>query len=167
VILALALARTSTSTRPNGAASAPVSVTPVPSDPATVGPCALVQEQLPLQLNGKNPRVVRETQAVAWGDPAVVLRCGVARPGELVPGSTAETTPIDGVEFLVDAGKTAIVYTVIDRSVYVEVTLPAGTDPNADVPVLATAVAKALPDPVCYVQTPIANQPTLPMCTRR
>ena len=27
---------------------------------------------------------------VAWGDPAVVLRCGVARPASLQPGSAAQ-----------------------------------------------------------------------------
>ena len=168
VILALALARThSTPSNGPGAATAVVTVSPVPSDPSTVEPCAQVQAALPLQLNGQNPRIVHEVQAVAWGDPAVVLRCGVARPAELTAGSSAQTAGINSVNWLVDAGKKSITYTVIDRAVYVEVTLPGGTDPNADVPVLSTAIAKALPTPVCYVGTPLANQPNLPMCTRR
>jgi hypothetical protein len=165
LILALVLSRPhSTDKSANDSPTAVVSVSAVPSDPSTVEPCAQVQAALPLQLNGANPRIVHEVQAVAWGEPAVVLRCGVARPSALTAGSTAETTPINGIEWLVDAQAKQIVYTVIDRSVYVEVTLPAGADPNADVPVLSAAIAKALPSPVCYIATPIS---ALPLCTRR
>jgi Protein of unknown function (DUF3515) len=144
-----------------------VSVSPVPSNSATVEPCAQVLSELPVQLNGANPRIVHQEQAVAWGDPAVVLRCGVARPAQLSPGSTAEVPAIDGLSWLIEDGQKAIVYTLVDRSVYVEVTLPAGTDPSSVMPALSDAIGTALPTPVCYVQDKIADLPNLPMCTRR
>ncbi len=169
VILALALARTTSpsTSKSQADATAVVSVAPLPSDPATVEPCAQVLSVLPVQLNGQNPRIVHQEQAVAWGDPAVVLRCGVARPAELHADSNAEVPLIDGLSWLIDDTKKSVVYTLVDRSVYVEVTLPAGADPSSDMPVLSDAIAKALPTPVCYVQDPIASQPDLPMCTRR
>jgi hypothetical protein len=144
-----------------------VSVSAVPSDPTTVEPCAQVVSQLPVQLDGMPPRQVHALQSVAWGNPPVILQCGVARPAELVANSTAQTGGINGLFFLIDDGKKSVVYTLIDRSVYVEVTLPPSADPNAVMPVLADAIAKALPTPVCYVQDPIPAQPDLPMCTRR
>ena len=168
MILALALGRTHTSTSSAKADStAVVSVVPVPSNSDTIEPCAQVLSELPVQLSGANPRIVHQQQAVAWGDPAVVLRCGVARPALLVPGSSAEVPAIDGLAWLIEDGKKAIVYTLVDRSVYVEVTLPAGTDPSSIMPVLSDAIGKALPTPVCYVQDKIASLPDLPLCTHR
>jgi hypothetical protein len=168
VVLALALATTHTSSSSSQSqATAVVPVSPVPTDSSTVEPCAQVQANLPVALNGASPRIVHALQAVAWGDPAIVLRCGVPRPTALVPNSSAQTALINSVNWLVEAGKRDIVYTVIDRSVYIEVTLPVGTDPNAAVPVIANAVAKALPTPSCYVETPLPERPDLPMCTRR
>jgi hypothetical protein len=168
IILALALARSRTPSTPSQAgASGVVSVAPVPSNPATVEPCAQVLAALPLQLNGANPRIVLQLQAVAWGSPAIILRCGVARPAALSAGSTAQIPAIDGLSWLIEDGTKAIVYTLVDRSVYVEVTLPAGTDPSSVMPVLSDDIAHALPTPVCYVQDKIASLPGLPMCTRR
>jgi hypothetical protein len=168
VILAIALgAHGSSSDKPKADSTAVVTAAAVPSNPATVEPCALVLEQLPVQLDGMAPRRLNEVQEVAWGDPAVVLRCGVARPAALVANSTAQIPLIDGLSWLIDDGTKAIVYTLVDRSVYVDVTLPAGADPTAVMPVLSDAIAKALPTPVCYVQDKIATLPALPMCTRR
>ena len=139
IILALALGRThsgtSAASSSSAAATAVVPVSPVPSDPTTVEPCAQVLSALPLQLNAANPRIVHAVQSVAWGDPAVVLRCGVARPAGLTAGSSAQTAGIDGLYWLVDDGKKSIVYTLIDRTVYVEVTLPSGSDPSTVMPV--------------------------------
>jgi len=168
VVLALAAATTSSPSHSGQTlATAVVPVSPVPDEPATVEPCAQIQANLPVVLNGKAPRIVHAVQAYAWGEPPVVVRCGVARPAALVANSSADIATVNTVNFLVQDGKKAIVYTVVDRSLYLEVTLPAGTDPATDVPVIANAVAKALPNPVCYVDDPIPSAPNLPMCTRR
>jgi Protein of unknown function (DUF3515) len=126
-----------------------------------------VLSQLPIELAGMAPRIVHALQSVAWGDPPVVLRCGVSRPAQLVAGSSAEIAGFSGVNWLVDLGRTAAVYTLVDRSVYVEVTLPAGTDPSAAMPALSGAIAKALPTAVCYIDTPPVGQLQIPLCTRR
>ena len=65
---------------------------PPSSDDATIATCAQVISALPLQLDGQNLRRTTSNppspSIVAWGDPAIVLRCGVARPASLHPGST-------------------------------------------------------------------------------
>jgi Protein of unknown function (DUF3515) len=169
IIIAFALARPQSSRSPSANSTVAVDVAPVPSNSSTVEPCAQVLSDLPIQLNGANPRIVHTTQAVAWGNPAIVLRCGVARPADLAPPpkGPAEVAGINGLNWLVDDGKRAIVYTLVDRAIYIEVSLPAGADPSASMPVLSDAVAKALPAPVCYVQDKIVSAPDLPMCTRR
>ena len=159
-MLAVGLSRLGSSSSPSSSATEPVPVASIPSDPATVEPCAQVLSQLPVQLTNLNPRIVHQTQAAAWGNPPIVLRCGVGRPAALTP--TAETVDVDGVFFVYMTSKTQTVYTAIDRSVYVEVTIPAKQD---DVlPPLADAIAAALPHPACAVGTP---QPPLPLCTQR
>ena len=148
----------------SGAALPPISVSAPPSDPAAARPCTGVLAGLPVNLNGLQSRPALSSSAfvVAWGNPAVVLRCGVPRPAGLVPGSDAFTTGVDGVFFWVVHGKQATVFTVIDRAVYVEVTVPV-TYAGGPLAPIADAVAKALPS-VCVVDgsAPVAHQ-----CTHR
>jgi len=131
--------------------------------------CAKVLAQLPVTLRGLDSRVVHTRPdtpfVVAWGDPAVVLRCGVARPGALKPGSGAEfilggnpAGPFYDVQKEGDAN----VWTTVDRAAYVSITVPAkyAADP---VPTLSRAIAKALP-PVCQVDPTAPNRD---LCTRR
>jgi hypothetical protein len=87
----------------------------------------------------------------------------VPRPAGLVPGSDAFTTGVDGVFFWVDHQKTATVFTVIDRAVYVEVSVPT-TYAGGPLAPIADAVAKALP-PVCVVDPKETDVSKL--CTHR
>jgi hypothetical protein len=59
-------------------------------------------EQLPLELAGESSRPVDSDTpyAYAWGEPPVVLVCGVERPAALVP--TSPLIQISGVNWLVD-----------------------------------------------------------------
>jgi len=171
VILALVIgsvrdhsAKSPTPTLTSGAALSPISVAAPPSNAAAVRPCTSVLAALPVSLNGLQSRPALSTSAfvVAWGQPAVVLRCGVPRPSGLVAGSDAFTTGVDGVFFGVDHAKDATVFTVIDRAVYIEVRVPA-TYAGGPLAPIADAVAKALPA-VCVVDgtAPVARQ-----CTHR
>jgi hypothetical protein len=64
----------------------------------------------------KSPRVA------AWGDPPIVLRCGVARPAGYDPNGSV--TVVNGVDWWQQIGKQAVVWTVVGRAAYVEVTVP-------------------------------------------
>ena len=107
--------------------------------------------ELPVSLDGlaSRPALSTSPYVVAWGQPAVVLRCGVAKPAGLVPGSDKETIAVDGVFFWVDPQKKQVVWTAVDRAVYVEVTVPQVYQAGP-MSALSVAIAKALPA-VCVV----------------
>jgi hypothetical protein len=153
------------------AALAPVTVSaPASSDARTVSTCANVISALPLVLGGQDVRRTVSDPAspsiVAWGDPAIVLRCGVDRPASLKPNSGDFLVSVNSVVFLPDKQSDATVFTVIDRAVYLDVTVPTS---YAQPPLgpIATAIAKVL-KPVCQAQStggPLV--PTKNLCTHR
>ena len=78
----------SATTQPSGPLPA-ISVAAPADNPAAAAPCTKLLGALPVNLNGLQSRPALSTSpyGVAWGDPAVVLRCGVTKPAGLVPGS--------------------------------------------------------------------------------
>jgi hypothetical protein len=79
---------------------------------------------------------------VAWGEPAVTLRCGVARPPAFI--ATADVQQINGVSWFAERRGQTTAWTVVDRPVYVEVLVPAA-DAAGPVARLSTAVTASLP----------------------
>ncbi len=171
--------------QPTTGSTAVVAVTaPTPST-AAIEPCAQMLSQLPVQLDGYNPRRVEPSpdsgaSVAAWGDPAIVLQCGVARPKELVAASAAliVDVPVTGkgpVSWLPVTGSGATTFTVVNRSVYIAVTVPKAY-PQPPLSTLSTAIATALPA-VCHLaaEEPSASpapQPgdestVGPLCTQR
>jgi hypothetical protein len=141
---------------------------------ATVSTCARVISALPLRLAGLDLRRTESDPAsasiVAWGDPAVVLRCGVARPASLHPGSSAQyisTTGQGGPYYDVKAAGSANVYTTVDRAVYIEITVPAQYH-GAPLPPVSRAIARVL-KAVCVAGQPGAGPlpPQRTLCDRR
>jgi hypothetical protein len=121
----------------------PVAVPPV--TPAAEAACPGVMEGLPLELLGDPSRRVDSDSpfAYAWGEPPVVLVCGVDRPGGWTVGQSA--IQINGVQWYVDTDDPeTTVWTTVDRPVYVEVRVPASVD-SAPVTALTTPLAQALP----------------------
>jgi hypothetical protein len=121
----------------------PVDVPPV--TPEADASCPALMGKLPLELTGEPSRRVQSDTpyAYAWGDPAIVLTCGVDRPAGYVVGASA--IQINGVQWYVDTeDPDTTVWTTVDRPVYVQVTLPASVD-SAPVTALTTPVAQALP----------------------
>ncbi|WP_346619695.1 DUF3515 domain-containing protein [Blastococcus montanus] len=107
--------------------------------------CPALMANLPLELAGETSRRVQsDTPYVyAWGDPPVVLTCGVERPAGWTVGASA--IQINGVQWHVDTSDPeATVWTAVDRPVYVEMRLPAGVD-SAPVTALTVPLAEALP----------------------
>jgi hypothetical protein len=107
--------------------------------------CPALMGALPLELAGEPSRPVQSDSpyAYAWGDPPVVLVCGVERPAALEP--TSPLIQVNGVEWLVDTtDPDSIVWTAVDRPVYVQVTVSADTD-SAPVTALGPVITGALP----------------------
>ncbi len=83
----------------------------------------------------------------AWGDPAIVLRCGVPPPAEYQPD--AQLFDVDGVEWLPVEGDGGFFFTTVDREAYVEVAVPDDYAPEATV---LTDLAEAIQDTVPAVE---------------
>jgi hypothetical protein len=58
----------------------------------------------------------------AWGDPAVVLRCGVAKPRSLRP--TSELIEVNSVRWFLQETHNAYIFTTYGRVAFVEVRVP-------------------------------------------
>ncbi len=142
-----------------------VSVAAPPSpDVATQSACIKVFAKLPVQLGSLKPRTTDTNSSfvAAWGDPAVVLRCGVSRPAVFGTAEAAQLIDVDSVIWQPDPQKDRTVYTTVDRAVYIEVSVPAEQD--QPLPLLAPAVL-ALPQ-VCTAAdaTGRSGNPKLPTC---
>lgn len=121
----------------------PVEVPPV--TPEAEANCPDLMAELPLDLTGEVSRRVQSDSpfAYAWGEPPVVLRCGVDRPVGWVVGTSA--IQINGVQWYVDTDDPeSTVWTTVDRPVYIEVSLPPSVD-SAPVTVLSTTIGATLP----------------------
>ncbi|MGH3797244.1 MAG: DUF3515 domain-containing protein [Pseudonocardiaceae bacterium] len=109
--------------------------------------CARLLAALPQQLDaGVEGRLKRReliapapSGTAAWGEPAVVLRCGLERPAELT--ATSRLLVVSGVQYL---RLPANDWVVVDRPVYIAVTLPPelGTGPIQQI---TEVVAQTLP----------------------
>jgi hypothetical protein len=149
----------------------PTVVSPPPDNPAAQPACTKLLTALPTRLAGLDQRrIVPATSpyVLAWGDPAVVLRCGVDRPATFVATSTVFNASSVGkarVYWLPVNQPTKNVFTTIDRSVYIEVTVPTAY-PQPPLAPLSDAVASVLPA-VCAVPEPGRPAPTASLCTHR
>jgi len=111
------------------ATAEPVRV-PAPATPTAPGAaarlarvCGGLLAALPPTLAGKPARPVTPAtdSAGAWGDPAVVLRCGVPAPS-VAP--EAQILAVDGVAYVTREDADADVWTTVGRDVTVEVRIP-------------------------------------------
>ena len=121
----------------------PVEVPPV--TPEADASCPALMSVLPLDLEGNASRRVQSDSpyAYAWGDPAIVLVCGVDRPAGYVVGASA--IQINDVQWYVDTSDPdTTVWTTVDRPVYVQVSLPASVD-SAPVTALTPLISQTLP----------------------
>lgn len=131
-----------------GAASIPVDPPPL-SDPRIESVCAAVVADLPTWL-GEQARREVDTNAAdkngtalsklvyAWGDPAVILRCGVPEPDAFEPG--AACTTIEGVDWFAEEAERGYVFTTVGRQARIEVSIPDDYRPESELLVELAAV---------------------------
>jgi len=123
----------------------PVAVDTPDVTPAADLACPVLMSQLPLELAGETSRMVQSDSpyAYAWGDPPVVLVCGVDPPAGYVVGTSGIV--INGVEWFVDTtDPDTVVWTTVDRNVPVQMQVPATTD-SALVTAASTIIGTAVP----------------------
>ena len=158
----------SASSSGGAAALPPITTAPAPpSANATVeATCAQVISGLPLQLGPLPPRTIQTERAVAWGDPPIILRCGVNRPADLTPGSTTPAVLVGDVYWFRTSRGDADVFTSIDRAVYVEVSVPPKQS-YMPLPTLGTAIAAKLPAMCAVPEEGKPQPPDDKLCTHR
>jgi hypothetical protein len=154
VLLAIVLARgggspgaPALSPAPSTGAVAALPPVPVAAPPALSAAaqrsCQELIAALPTELGDLPARPVDSPSpyVVAWGEPAITLRCGVARPVSFI--ATADVQQINGVAWFAERRGQTTAWTVVDRPVYVEVMVPAAAA-SGPVARLSTAVTAAL-----------------------
>jgi hypothetical protein len=131
-------------------ANGPLPLVAVPAPQAGTSACASVIGAMPQTLTSNGTQLARRTLAqpapkatVAWGTgDAIVLRCGLDRPDDLTRSS--ELRVVNGVQWLQVTEDDTATWYVVDRGVYLALTVPnsAGTGPLQTV---ADVVAAKLP----------------------
>ncbi|MGW1257313.1 DUF3515 domain-containing protein [Streptomyces sp. NPDC002513] len=112
--------------------------------------CRNLDKVLPQKVNGleRNDPEPQSALTAGWGSPAIILRCGVARPAEM-DDPEADGMDVNGVGWLLqkrDDG--SFRFTTTLRRAYVEVSLPQARTGGGVAPLvsLAPAVKKAIPE---------------------
>ena len=127
------------------AATGPVTVAALPpSSPGTVAACTRLIAALPASLGPDISRRPVDGDAVrtaAWGDPAVVLRCGGAQPDQTVPPLT-----IDQVAWVVTSTGPSQLWTTRSSGVAVSVEINDAYSAQGEIMVrLAAPLLASLP----------------------
>jgi hypothetical protein len=123
----------------------------VPSPRAGVSKlCRELDRVLPSKVDDQDRRDPEPASALTagWGDPAIILRCGVERPSKM-DDPEADGVEANGVGWLLqkqDDG--AFRFTTTLRKAYVELTIPKNRTGDGLAPLvdLASAVKKAIPE---------------------
>ncbi|MGW6021783.1 DUF3515 domain-containing protein [Streptomyces sp. NPDC055099] len=111
--------------------------------------CRNLDKRLPKKVDGLervDPEPKSELTA-GWGDPAIILRCGVSRPPKM-NDPEADGVTADGVNWLMEQREDgSFRFTSTLRKAYVEITLPeeragSGVSPLTD---FAAPVKKTIP----------------------
>lgn len=76
---------------------------------------------MPLSLDG-HENTGRSEYAAAWGDPRIVLKCGVPTPADYE--QTSEMVVINGISWFPQERSDGYVFTAMGRSPLVEVYVP-------------------------------------------
>lgn len=109
--------------------------------------CDVLMPALPDRIDQAEQRTTEPSgsAAAAWGDPAIVLRCGIEPPATLT--SSSPCTVLDGVGWFAEKAERGYVFTTIGREALVEVTVPSAYAPEANALIdLAPAIRKHDPE---------------------
>ncbi len=118
-----------------GATACSAGLTVPPPDPAPTGAaayaCAALHGRLPDSVGGATTTATHPQSPLtsAWGDPSIVLRCGVAIPAALTP--TSQLVTVDGVDWLPEQLTNGYLFTTVGRALSVEVSVPDHYAPEA------------------------------------
>jgi len=128
------------------ACTATVDVTPPGPSPDVAATCRDLAAQLPdvVAFQDSQPTEPDSELTSAWGDPAIVFRCGVDVPAALT--ATSQLITVDGVDWFPQELTAGYRFTTTGRTANVEVSVPDDYAPEAEALVdLAQAVGDTVP----------------------
>ncbi len=120
------------------------SVKVVPFEGADSNPdCLALTERWPSTAGGQQARVTAADSEMvqAWGDPAIIGRCGAPPPGP----TTDQCLDIDGVDWVATELDDGVRFTTYGRNPAIEVLVPDDYQPEALVMPAFADVARAMP----------------------
>jgi hypothetical protein len=128
---------------------------PTPS-PQAATLCRALHKDLPKTVNGLKRRTAEPASefTAVWGDPAVRLRCGVARPKALKVDDEhynpkSISAEVNGVAWLPQKQQDGYRFTTVLRKAFVEVTVPKKYAPEVNPLVdFADTVKRTVPEGV-------------------
>jgi hypothetical protein len=129
-----------------GCGTDPVEADPPPASPPEAQGCAKLYDALPAQLDGHPRRATerKSRQVAAWGDPPIIMRCGVDPPRAYQP--TSQLSVVNGVDWLPEKLSNGYLFTTIGRTPGVALAVPADHSPEVDPLVdLSTVVGQTIP----------------------
>jgi hypothetical protein len=107
-----------------------VSVDAYPTTRGSAVDCKGLLSDLPPSVADQPRRTVEDKLAGAWGDPPIILRCGVEKPARLKP--TSQCHEVNGVGWLAERESDGWLFTTIGRKLYVSLEVPTDYEPAAD-----------------------------------
>ena len=123
------------------ACSPGLAVDAYPTEPSSDVDCKALFADSPQKVAGQDSILVKDDNAVAWGAPPIILRCGVEKPSALTPSSACY--PVGDVDWFSETTNDGYLFTTIGRSFYVSVEVPRDYDPASDALAdVAAAVSK-------------------------
>ncbi len=130
-----------------GCSPGPVKIAPPAAEPAGSQLCAALHDRLPKRVGDLERRRTEPSsnRTAAWGEPAVVLRCGVGPPEGFRP-EVASVVEVNGVSWYQHIAGATIEWVVVDRPVHVELAVPRTYDgQGAILADLTVAITTTLP----------------------
>jgi hypothetical protein len=149
VIVAVVVLAGRARTAANAPDTGPLAVPAAPAPGAGGRYCTQLLRALPDRLTSHQRRPLSDPTpgVAAWGDPAIILRCGLPDPQELTcSAALTQFTDASGgsVAWLRLSDSSAVTYVAVDRPVRIALTLPPGTG-IGPVQQLSEVIAKVLP----------------------
>jgi hypothetical protein len=126
--------------------SGPVEVPPPTPSEDAAGICRSLIATLPETVDGHDRRETDPASdyTAAWGDPAIILACGVTKPPGLGPAS--QCFEVNGVGWFAEQQEQRVRFTTIGREAFVQVIVPKDHAPEANPLVdLAAPITRQIP----------------------
>lgn len=109
------------------ACSSTLDVDTYPTQPRTGVDCKALYADLPRTIAGQKSVAVADHIAAGWGDPPIVLRCGVDEPAEGSPAAPCDT--VAGVGWVAETTADGRLFTAVGRKFAVSVEVPKAREP--------------------------------------